>query len=68
VRPLSPGGDDLVTGVGGSAQGRRPATVATDLRVGGRQCRVVVGPLPLDNVGSVAGREALVSESLQSIR
>jgi hypothetical protein len=47
--------------------GRRGAAVAAELGVSRRRDGVVVPPLPLDDVGGVAGREALVSVRVGSV-
>jgi hypothetical protein len=61
VRPLLPSRRDGVTWLRRSTERRRSATVAANLGIGSGESRVVVWPLPLDHIGCVSGREALVS-------
>ena len=63
VRPLLPDGRDLVAGGGRGELSGRAAAVATQLSGRAGRDGVVVGPLPLDHVRGVAGRESLVAKT-----
>lgn len=62
VRPLLPRGGDGVAGLGGRRLRGARAAVAGELGRGAALDGVVVGPLPLDDLGIGVGRESLVSK------
>ena len=64
VRPLRPGGGNGVAGLSGRRLRSACAAVAAELRGGAALDGVIVGPLPLDDLGVGVGREALVSKLL----